>query len=242
MAVLSYLAMKEFFSIVPARRVDRRAIFWAYVTIPFQYFWVAIGWYGMFIIFIPVYAFLFLPARLLLTGPTRGFLHSAGTLHYGLMISVFSLSHMAYLLVLPEDRNPAGGNLGLVLFLLIFTQLNDVAQYLWGTALGKRRIVPDVSPNKTWAGAVGGIATTVVLGGLSAPWLTPLSGWQGYAVSALIGTTGFFGDLTMSAIKRDLGIKDTGSLIPGHGGLLDRIDSLIFTAPLFFHFVYYLKY
>lgn len=242
LAFVSYLALKEFFSIVPIRRVDRRVVFWAYITIPFQYYWVGIGWYGMFIIFIPVYAFLFLPIRMILLGETAGFIRTAGTLHWGTMLAVFSLSHMAYLVALPVANNPIGGSIGLVLCLLFLTQFNDVSQYVWGKTLGRRKITPRISPKKTWAGFLGGVATTTLLGGFIPPLLTPLSWSEGAVAGLLIGISGFFGDLTMSAIKRDLGIKDTGTLLPGHGGILDRVDSLTFTAPLFFHYLYYLHY
>lgn len=242
MGFVSYLALKEFFSIVPTRQVDRRAIFWAYATIPLQYYWVAIGWYGMFIVFIPVYVFLFIPARLLLTGETAGFIRAAGTLQWGVMLSVFSVSHLAYLMALPANPQAVAGNVGLVLYLLFLTQFNDVAQYVWGKSLGRHRIIPKISPNKTWAGFIGGVATTIALGGALAGWLTPLSLQQGLLAGLLIGVAGFFGDLAMSAVKRDLRIKDTGQAIPGHGGILDRLDSLTYTAPLFFHYLYYLHY
>ena len=242
LAFVSFLALKEYFSLIPTRRVDRRVLFWAYLAIPVQYYWVAIGWYGMFIIFVPVYMFLFLPVAMIRAGETQGFLRSAGTLHWGLMTMVFSLSHTAFLLALPEQRNPAGGGAGLMLFLVFLTQFSDVAQYIWGKLLGRRKTVPTVSPNKTVEGLAGGVATTVLLAWLLGPWLTPLTGWQGPVAGLLIGLSGFAGDVTVSALKRDLGIKDSGSLIPGHGGILDRVDSLTFAAPLFFHFVYYLHY
>jgi phosphatidate cytidylyltransferase len=241
-AILSYLALKEFFSLVPTRQVDRRAIFWAYLTIPAQYYWVGIAWYGMFIIFIPVYAFLFIPARLILTGETAGFIRAAGTLHWGVMLAVFALSHLAYLMALPEQQNPAGGGVGLMLYLLFLTQFNDVAQYVWGKTLGRHKIAPHVSPKKTWEGFLGGILTTTALGAALAAWLTPLSLQEGLYAGGLIAVAGFFGDLTLSAVKRDLQVKDTGDLIPGHGGILDRLDSLTFAAPLFFHYLYYLHY
>lgn len=239
---VSFLALKEYLSLIPTRRADRRVLFWAYLAIPVQYYWVAIGWYGTFIIFIPVYLFLFLPLRMVTLGETAGFLHAAGSLHWGLMLTVFNLSHLAYLLVLPEATNPAGGGAGLVLFLMFLTQFNDVMQYVWGKAFGRHRIIPKVSPNKTWEGFIGGVATTTLLAWVLAPLLTPLSGWQAPAAGLLIGLAGFTGDVNLSALKRDLGVKDSGSLIPGHGGILDRLDSLTFTAPLFFHFLYYLHY
>ncbi len=240
-ALVSFLALKEYFSIVPIRRADRRVLFWAYLAIPVQYYWVAQAWYGMFIIFIPVYVFLLLPMRMVMVGETKDFLRAAGTLHWGVMTLVFGISHIAYLLALPEARNAAGGA-GLVLFLLFLTEINDVAQYLWGKTLGRRRIIPKVSPNKTWEGFFGGLFTTTALSALLAPWLTPLGRETALLAGALIGVAGFIGDVTISALKRDIGLKDSGSILPGHGGILDRIDSLTYTAPLFFHFVYYLYY
>jgi len=236
---LSFMALKEYLSLVPTRRADRRVLFWAYLTIPLQYYWVAIGWYGMFIIFIPVYVFLFLPMRMVLVGETKDFLHAAGVLHWGLMATVFSVSHLAFLLALPEAGNPSGGGAGLVLFLVFLTEFNDVAQYVWGKLLGRHKIIPKVSPNKTWEGFLGGVATSALCAWLLAPWLTPLSLAHSLAVGTLIPVAGFIGDVVISAVKRDIGVKDSGSLLPGHGGILDRIDSLTYTAPLFFHFIRY---
>lgn len=239
---VSFLALKEYLSLIPTRRADRRVLFWAYLAIPIQFYWAASGWYGMFIIFIPVYMLLLLPLRMVLIGETSGFLQAAGTLHWGLMLTVFNLSHVAYLLVLPPANNPAGGGAGLLLYVVFLTQFNDVAQYIWGKMLGRHKVIPKVSPNKTWEGLVGGVATSILLAVVLAPWLTPLTLPQSALAGLLIGLGGFIGDVTISALKRDLGIKDSGSLLPGHGGILDRVDSLTYTAPLFFHFVYYLHY
>ena len=239
-ALISYLALKEYLSLVPQRRADRQVLLWAYLMIPLQYLWVYLGSYGMFIIFVPVYAFLFLPLCLMLTGVTTHFLRASSTLHWGLMLTVFALGHLAYLLVLPPVH-PAGG-LGLLLYVVIVTQLGDVAQYITGKLFGRRRIVPQVSPNKTWAGFVGGVLVGLALALALAPLLTPLSWPLALALGLLLPVAGFIGDVTMSAVKRDLGVKDASSLIPGHGGILDRVDSLTFTAPVFFHFIYYFVY
>lgn len=246
-AFVSFLALKEYLSLIPTRRADRGVLFWAYLAIPLQYWWIADAWYGMFIIWIPVYVFLFLPLRMVLIGETPGFLRAVGTLHWGLMTTVFSISHVAYLLVLPVAARPSAAGLAvagpsLVLFLVVLTQLNDVAQFLWGKALGRHKVVPTVSPGKTVEGFLGGVGTTLLLALLLAPWLTPLSRWQAVAAGLIIGVAGFIGDVVISALKRDLGIKDSGTLLPGHGGILDRIDSLTYTAPLFFHLIWYLHY
>ena len=236
--VISFLALKEYFSIIPTRRADRRILFWAYLCIPFQYIWAANGRYGMFLVFIPVYAFLLLPLRMIIIGETKDFLRGLSTIHWGLMTTVFSISHVAFLLVLSE-YNPAFSGAGLVLYLAFLTQFNDVAQFIWGKTLGRRKILPKVSPNKTWAGFIGGIGTTTLLGGLLGPLLTPMNWKMSLAAGILIGVGGFIGDVTISALKRDLEIKDTGNMLPGHGGILDRIDSLTYTAPLFFHFIFF---
>jgi phosphatidate cytidylyltransferase len=248
---VSALALREYFSLVPPRAGSWRIMLWAYLSIPLQYYWIQLEWYGMFIIFIPVYLFLLLPTRLVLAGVTEGFIQSAGVLHWGLMTTVFSISHAAYLLVLEPGREPrwpphwsfgasaASSGAGLLLFLVLLTELNDIFQYIWGKSLGRIRVAPQVSPRKTLAGFLGGAATTTVLAALVGPLLTFMA-WQPSMLAGLvIGLAGFAGDLSISAIKRDLGVKDSGTTLPGHGGILDRIDSLTYTAPLFFHYVWH---
>ena len=241
-ACISFLALKEYLSMIPTRRADRRVLFWSYLAIPLQYWWAGREWYGMFIIFIPVYVFLFLPMRMVLIGDTRGFLSAVGTLHWGLMTTVFSLSHLAYLLTLPTSGNPNGGGPALALYLVLLTQLNDVSQYVVGKTFGARKVAPTVSPGKSLEGLLGGVGVTTVLAVAMAPWLTPFGLLEAVLAGILISLAGFAGDLTISAVKRDLGLKDTGQLLPGHGGILDRVDSISYTAPLFFHFTFYLHF
>lgn len=242
LAVMCFLALKEYFSLIPTRRVDRRVLFWAYLAIPVQFYWIATGWYVMFLIWVPVYMFLLMPMIMVIAGETKGFLRAAGSIQWGLMICVFLLSHTAELLAAPDDGNPVAGSAGWLLYLVILTQLNDVAQYLWGKAIGKTKAAPSVSPNKTVEGFLGGLGSTLVLAVLLAPVLTPFDVFTALLAGAIIAFAGFFGDLVISALKRDLGVKDAGSLLPGHGGVLDRLDSLAFAAPLFFHFVAFLYY
>jgi phosphatidate cytidylyltransferase len=236
---LSFLAFKEYISLIPTRLSDRRVLFWAYLAIAIQYYWISIHWYIMFLIFIPIYVFLFLPLRMVIAGETQGFLKAIGTLHWGLMLTVFSLGHLAYLLVLPDRGNPIAGSAGLMLYLVFLTEINDIAQYIWGKSFGRHPVTPTVSPNKTWEGLLGGIGTTTILAVALATFLTPFDWIHALGVGLLISCAGFIGDVTISALKRDLGVKDSGTLIPGHGGILDRIDSLTYTAPLFFHFTVY---
>ena len=238
-AFLSFLALKEYLSLIPTRRADRRVLFWVYLAVPLQYWWIGQAWYHMFLVFIPVWCFLFVPMRMVLQGETKDFLRAVGTLHWGLMTMVFALSHLAYLLVLPDGSAVQAHGAALLLFVVLLTELNDVLQYVWGRTLGRRKVIETVSPKKTVAGLLGGALSTTLVAYLLAPVLTPLTPNHAVAVGLMIGFGGFVGDVTISALKRDLGIKDTGSIIPGHGGILDRIDSLLFTAPLYFHFLKY---
>ncbi len=238
--LVSFLALKEFFSLIPTRRADRRALFWGYLAIPLQYYWIHQEWYGLFIIFIPVYMFLFIPLRMVLIGQTDGYIKSVGTIHWGLMLTVFCLSHTAFLLILKRNDFPGElPGIGLVLFLVIMTQLNDVFQFIWGKLFGRAKILPSVSPGKTWAGFIGGVLTCIIIAWVLGPFLTILDPKQSLISGFIIGVSGFFGDVNLSALKRDMNIKDSGSLLPGHGGILDRVDSLTYTSPLFFHFVYW---
>ncbi len=238
---LSFMALKEYFSMIHTRLSDHWALLWSYLAIPVQYLLIYSQWRAMVMIFIPVYMFLFIPFRLILAGETQGIINSMARMQWGLMAFVYSISHVASLLTLPATEQITGGGKALVLYLVVLTQFNDVAQYCWGKLLGKTPIAPRVSPNKTWEGFIGGLLTTMVL----APLLSFLSGFPvqyGFAAGFIIGSSGFVGDLVMSAVKRDVGVKDSSQLIPGHGGVLDRIDSLTYTAPLFFHFTNFFFY
>lgn len=239
-ALVSFMALKEFLTLTPSRQTDRMPLLWMFIAIPINYWLIGINWYGMFVVFIPVYAFLFLPVRMVIAGDTQGFLRYASQHHWSLMTTVFAFSHVAFLLVLPDDGKQTGALL--VLFLVGLTEFNDIAQYLWGKSIGRIKVMPTVSPNKTLAGLVGGVATTTLLAALLGPLMTPLSIPLSLLAGFIIGISGFCGDVVMSAIKRDIGVKDSGTLLPGHGGILDRLDSLIFTAPVFFHFIRYFCY
>ena len=241
LAFLSFIAFRELYSVLGFREADRGALFWGILAIPIQYYLAYLAWYGAFIIFIPVVMFLVLPLRLVLKGDTHGITKSMALLQWILMLSVFGISHLAYLLSLPELPGFSSGGRGLLLFLVFLTEINDVMQFIWGKLLGRHKILPKISPNKTWEGFLGGVISTTVIGYFLG-FLTPLSAPNVILVSALIAIAGFSGDVVISAIKRDKGIKDMGNSIPGHGGVSDRIDPLAYTAPVFFHLVYYIAY
>jgi len=233
-ALLSFLALREFITLSPTGRADHRALAWSFfVVTPIQYVLVGIEWYGLFSILIPVYVFLLLATRLVLSGDTDRFLERTATIQWGLMACVYCVSYAPALLLLDIEGYDSGSG-KLLLFLVLVVQASDVFQYTWGKLIGRWRIAPSVSPNKTWEGFVGGIACATLLGaGLW--WATPFNPLEAAGMALLIALAGFAGGLVMSAIKRDRGVKDFGTLLPGHGGVLDRIDSLLFAAPLFFH-------
>ena len=236
--IISFMALREFLSLLYIRRGDHLALAACfYVILPFQYFLVAIDWFSMFTIFIPVYGFLFLPILSALLGDTAHFLDRSTKVQWALMISVFCISHIPAILTL-DIEGFEGKKLLLMIFLILVVQSSDVLQYVWGKLFGKHKIAPKLSPSKTVEGFVGGVISASVLGGLLY-WLTPFNPVQAVLMSLLICLMGFLGGLVMSAMKRSMGVKDWGNMISGHGGMLDRMDSLCFAAPIFFHVVRY---
>lgn len=237
-AFISFLALREFITLIPTHRGDHRTLFWVFFIItPLQYFFVWKQWYGAFSIFIPVYGCLIMPIRNALSGETENYLSRTARVQWASIVCVYFVSYAPALLTLeiPEYK---GENVKLLLYLIIVVQLSDIFQYVWGKLVGRHKIAPRLSPSKTTEGLLGGAGTAILIG-TSLWWMTPFSIWQSLVFSALICAMGFFGGLVMSAIKRGEGVKDFGTLIEGHGGILDRIDSICFSAPLFFHLVRY---
>ncbi|MNJ49350.1 phosphatidate cytidylyltransferase [Paenibacillus bouchesdurhonensis] len=232
--VLTFFALKEYFSMIRSRKADRRLYLWAYLSIPVQFYWIYIEWYGMFIIFIPIYVFLFLPLPRLINKGTVGFLRSVSSTQWGLMLMVFGLSHLAYF----QFATPEYGA-GLVLFLVVLTQLNDVAHHLASIYFGKRKVVPTANPHLTWEGFAFAFLVTTGTAFLIHPYLTPLGSMFGVFSGMLISLSGFFGSLTVSVLKRDLLIGDDNKLDELKISYLSRVDSLAYTSPVFFHVIRY---
>lgn len=236
--ISAFAALREFMTLTNATRADHRSLVAAFfVVLPLQFWLVWIDWYGLYSVFIPVYVFLFLPIISALSGETRNFLIRVAEMQWALMICVFCVSHVPALMDL---RIPGyeGRNALLIAYLVIVVQLSDVLQYVWGKLIGRRKIAPQLSPSKTVEGFIGGCLSATLIGtGLW--WMTPFAPLEAAAMSLLITMMGFLGGLVMSAIKRDRGVKDWGHTIAGHGGFIDRLDSVIFAAPLFFHVTRY---
>jgi len=235
---ISFAALREFMSLTYTRSADYSALATGFFAVlPLQYFLVYIGWYGLYSIFIPVYVFLLLPILEVIAGDTKRFLERTAKMQWGLMICVFCISHVPALVTL-DIPGYANRNLLLIAFLVIVVQSSDVLQYVWGKLLGRHKIAPNVSPSKTVEGFIGGIFSATGLGA-ALWWMTPFTPWQAAGMALAITLMGFTGGLVMSAIKRDRGVKDWGRMIEGHGGMMDRLDSVCFSAPVFFHLVRY---
>lgn len=235
-AFCSFAALREFVTLTNSRRADHWSLAAAFfIVLPMQYYFIWIGWYGMYSIFIPVYVFLLMPIVSVIRGDTDSFLIRVAESQWAMMICVFCASHVPALLLL-DIPGYEGRNVLLIAFLVIVVQMSDVMQYVWGKLFGKTKIAPRLSPSKTVEGFIGGVASATVLGALLW-WITPFTPLEAGALSLVISLMGFFGGLVMSAIKRDRGVKDWGHLIAGHGGLIDRLDSVVFSAPIFFHLV-----
>jgi phosphatidate cytidylyltransferase len=235
---ISFQSLREFVSLTHTRRGDHRALIWSFfVFLPLQYYLIAIDWYGLFSILIPVYAFLLLPISSSLGADTTRFLERAAKVQWGLMICVYCLSHVPALLTL-QIAGYEGRNVLLIVFLVLTVQSSDVFQYVWGKLLGKHKVSPAISPSKTIEGLVGGVLTSTAVGA-ALWWITPFSPLEAGLIALVINVMGFFGGFVLSAIKRDRGVKDWGAMIEGHGGMLDRVDSISFSAPIFFHIVRY---
>lgn len=239
-AVVSFLALREFFQLAPLRESDLKLRIWMLVVLLLQYFLVWYNWYGLFIVLIPVWTFLLIPMRMIVAGNTTSFLKSLATIQWGLMATVFSISHLAFFNNIVLRFEYMGVRpVNYILLVVILTELNDVFQFIAGKSFGKNKIVPHVSPGKTWEGFWGGVIGSTGLSLLLSPYLVHMPLYHAALFGCLCAVVGFFGDVTESAIKRDIGVKDSGHLLPGHGGILDRIDSLVFTALFSFHYVHY---
>jgi phosphatidate cytidylyltransferase len=232
-ALFSALALREFLAIAP--RHHSGWIFLAFTLLQYGLVWGR--QYGPLTVVLPVLAFLSIPVCSAVGGNTEGYLERTAKSCWALMICTYFLSYAPALLML-DIRGYAGRNATLLFYFLLVVQSSDVLQYVWGKLVGRTPVAPRISPNKTWEGLIGGVLSSTAIGTVLYR-ATPFQPWQAAAICAAITLMGFAGGLTMSAIKRERGVKDYGTLIAGHGGVLDRIDSLCFSAPIFFHLTRY---
>ena len=238
--IISFLALREFITLTPTKSGDYYPLALSFfLLVPLQYYLIGIKWYALFSIFIPVYGFLLLPAFAALAGDIEEFLARIAKIQWGVMIAVYCVSHAPALLLLDiPNYSENGQNVLLLFYLLLIVQMSDVMQYVFGKLFGKTKIAPVVSPSKTVEGLVGGGMSAVAIGA-AIWWITPFTPLQSAGMALIIVIMGFLGGLALSAIKRSLGAKDWGTMIEGHGGVMDRMDSVSFAAPIFFHVTRY---
>lgn len=244
LAVGSCLGLREFLNLIGRPNVGAGAVFVAFALVPLQYLLIAAGMDTQAKTILPAAALLLFSALQVMTGRTEGFIRTTAGIFWGVMLLVYCLSHAAMLFLLPTESVPVVGVSGWFLFVVVITEVDDIAQALVGRQIGRHRITPSISPNKTWEGLAGGVVTSMVLSLILSPWLTTFPSVrtaQGFLLSVCSGlvivTAAFLGDINMSAVKRDVGVKDGSTLLPGMGGIIDRIDSLTFTAPALYYFL-----
>lgn len=255
LGIASFLALREYLHITvqPSQRQGIGAV--ALGLVPLHYACILWQWDHGVTVLVPVAGTMLVAALAALLGTTSGFIRTVGGTVFGLLVTVYLLSHAARLFTLPSLSTAGVGAAGWFLYLIILTESNDIAQALTGRRLGRRKICPHVSPQKTWEGLCGGILVTVTLAVILSPLLTSLADetwlrqqklplprafvWAA-PLGLLVALLGFLGDITMSAVKRDVGVKDGSTLLPGQGGMIDRVDSLTCTAPAVYYFVRWL--
>ncbi len=236
--VISFWALREFITLTPTRLSDHRALFWVFFFFtPLQYLLVGQNAYELFSVLIPVYGFLFVPMRIAIAGDPKRFLERASKIQSGLLICVYCLSYAPALLYLESSELTHSDTARLLFFLVTMSLLSEAVQFAWSRLYGKHVIAPEINQSRTWEGFLGSSATIALVGSalyqIGATSFTQL--WHAALVSLLIAVMSFAGAMTMSAIKRDRRVEDYGTLIEGHGGVLDRIDALCFTAPVFYY-------
>ncbi len=234
LVLLSLCCVKEF-SLATGLYKDWGFVGTVYMGI-FGFYTAALThWYGLFVA-IPVYAIIVILMIPSLRNDYRNMIQKVGLSTMALIYLGWFPAHLAFL------RDHPNG-LAYLLFLIIGTELNDAAAFTIGKLFGKRPLVSEISPKKTVEGSLGALLVTILYVGLVGPWLPGFNPFLLILSVIILWIGGTMGDLVISFVKRDIGIKDMGTLIPGHGGLLDRVDSLIFVSPLFFHMVnYYVQF
>lgn len=236
-AFASFAALREFLTLTRKTKADHWALIAAfYVVFPVQYILVWMGADNLFSIFVPVYAFLILPILSVIRGDGRNFLSRVSETQWGLMICVFCASHIPALVTL-DIEGSTGRTVLLIAFLVLVVQLGDLAEYYTGRRYGKKRLAPNLSPKTREGVLYGALAATGL--GLLLFWITPFTPWAAALIALIIYLIGVGGSLVLSAIKHDRGVKSWGHLIPGQGGFVDQMDSVVFAAPIFFHLTRY---
>ena len=229
----SFAALREFLTLTAKRKADHKSLALAFFAVlPLQYLFVWLGLEGLFTVFVPVYAFLLLPIVSALRGDANRYLIRVAETQWALMMTVYCLSHVPALMTLSFD-GVTDRSVLLIGFLVIVVQFGDLLEYFFGRRIGKTKIAPGLSP-KTWEGLACGVSAAILIGALLS-WITPFGVFGAMIMAGIASLVGMFGNLVFAAIKRDRGVKDWSHLIPGQGGFVDQLDSVVFAAPIFYH-------
>ncbi len=231
---MSFWAMREFITLIPTRQADHRALFLLFFfCIPLQYIFVWLEMYSVYSVLIPSYIFLTIPMVIAAFGDTKYYLTRITQISVSLLICVYSLSFASAILTFPLSTPVEKA--GLLFFFLLMTQLSEIFPFLTRHFFtNPHPIAPEINTSKTWEGLFFSLVGTSFIGTLLYP-VTPFPFWAAGLIALAVALMGFGGSLTLSAIKRDRGVRDYGTLVVGHGGILDRIDSVCFAAPVFYH-------
>ena len=236
-AFASFAALREFLTLTTKAQADHLSLALAFFAVlPLQYIFVGFGWTALYTVFIPVYAFLFLPMVSALRGNPQRFLVRVAETQWALMIAVFCVSHVPALMSLEIDGYGDRSVL-MIAFLVMVVQCGDLLDFFFGRRIGKRKIAPGLSP-KTWEGMICGVISAMVVGAML-NWITPFGVTGAALMAGIASLVGMFGNIVLAAIKRDRGVKDWSHLIPGQGGFVDQLDSVIFAAPIFYQLTKY---
>jgi len=234
--LLGVFSFREFARVVGIAN-EYRIVCCVYAGIVAVTFATADHWYGFFAALTPLTALTIAAAAILDERP-KGYVHRVALGEWGFLLFGSALGHLGYL-ANDADYRP------MLLLLVLCVEMNDVFAYCCGKLFGSRKLAPQTSPNKTLGGSLGALVLTTLLFALCGRFVfrDTVLAQPGHliALGIIISLLGQLGDLMLSSVKRDVGVKDMGTLIPGHGGLLDRFDSLLLVGPAFFHYVNYFR-
>lgn len=235
-ALASFFALREFVALTPTKAADHEALLLAfYVVIPVQYVLVASGWYGLYAVFIPVYLFLILPVVMAWRQDTELYLQRVAKVQWGLMLSVYCVSHAPAIATLEPPGYEGRGPLLLLYFLLV-VQMSDLFAVAASASFGRTPLRSN--PNKTREGVlIGAVAASLLGTGLW--WMTPFTWWQAALMSAATVFAGFMGGLVLVSVKRSLGERQWDQGVELSRGVLERLEAVTFAAPVFFHATVY---
>ncbi len=235
-ALASFFALREFVALTPTKPADHIALIIAfYVAIPVQYVLVANGWYQLYAVFIPVYLFLILPVIMAWRHDTELYLQRVAKVQWGLMLSVYCVSHAPAIATLEPPGYEGRGSLLLLYFLLI-VQMSENFAVMASASFGRTPLRSN--PNKSREGVLIGGAAASVLGTLLW-WMTPFTWWQAALMSAATVFAAFVGGLVLASVKRSLGERQWDQGVALSRGVLERLESITFSAPVFFHATVY---